>query len=89
MISNKTTQRPFFTLPSFFPSPEKSYILPSYAEAIASTLASEEDFSTQKKSSSLDPAVLRFLDVEAVESDMDISSTDSSAHSQSMSTSSS
>jgi len=79
---------PFFTLPTFFPSPEKSYVLPSYTQALASTFASQRNFPHRKKSNSIDPGVSQFLDVSALESDMDTSLTDSSGHSKLMSTSS-
>ena len=88
MISNGVVHRPFFTLPQFFPSPEKSYVLPSYAEALASTFASTQNFPMHEKLSSLDPLVKQLVDVIALESDMESSSIDSSGHSQSMSTSS-
>ena len=38
--TSETRDRPFFARPDFFPSPEKSYALPPYAEGVATTLAS-------------------------------------------------
>jgi hypothetical protein len=86
MISNGVVHRPFFTLPQFFPSPKKSYVLPSYAEALASTFASTQNFPMHEKLSSLDPLVMQFVDATALESDTESSSTTSNGHSQSMST---
>jgi len=88
MMFEEVVHWPFFTLPTFSPSPEKSYVLPSYAEALASTFASQRYFPQPQKSNSIDPGVSEFLDVSALEFDMDTSLTDSSGHSQSMSTSS-
>jgi hypothetical protein len=88
MTYNSVATRPFFTLPSFFPSPEKPFLLPSYAEAVAGTLASQQDFCRWRKSKSLDPTILQFIDETALESEQEISSTESSDDSHSMSSSS-
>jgi len=62
--------------------------LPLYATTLASTFASEQNMPIRKKSSNLDPRVLQFLDVGAIELEKETSSIDSSGHSQSMSMSS-
>jgi len=81
MIPRQAIHRLFFTLPGFFPSLKKSYALPSYVVALASTFASNRNMSTRKKSSNLDPRVLQFLDVGAIELEKETSSFDSSGHS--------
>lgn len=61
---------PFFGRPDYFPSPEKSFDLPVYAEDMAQ--ASEVYGNTYSLSSTLnrvDPRILNFVDDEALESD--------------------
>lgn len=70
MNVNSPSHLPFFGRLDFFPSPEKSFDLPVYAEDMAQ--AFEVHGNTSSLSSTLnrvDPRVLRFVDDEALESD--------------------
>jgi len=88
-MSNVKAHQPSFTLPTFLPSPEKSFtVLPSYAEALASAFAFQPDFPIREKSRSSDPRILQFVDDSAVKSEQDTLSIDSSDPSHSLSTSS-
>jgi hypothetical protein len=84
MTSNFGGHRPFLTISSFVSSPEKSFALPEYAEALASAFASQGDLPRHQKSRTVDPRVLQFVDVIAIESETDTLSTNSSVHSHSM-----
>ena len=59
---------PFFRRPDFFRSPEKSFILPIYAEELAQSLQSFEVDSAVLCRHRIDPRVLQFVDVEAISS---------------------
>jgi hypothetical protein len=84
MTSNRQGHRPFFALSSFLSSPERSFALPEYAEALASTFASQGNLTSRQKSRTVDPRVLQFVDAAAIESETDTMSTDSGGHSDSM-----
>ena len=88
MTYTEARHRPFYSLPGFFPSPEKHYILPPYAEALAVDYTSQGYIPTRDMTGTLDPRVLQFLDMVALEVDEKTLCTNSSAHSQSMSSSS-
>ena len=72
---------PFFANPAFFPSPTKSYSLPSYAEDVCKA-SPELRPVFACKGRTIDPHVLHFID-DSVGSDSDTS------HSEDSSTSSS
>lgn len=61
--------RPFFFNPSFFPSPPKSFVLPSYAEEMANQYARNRESSLPCRSTFVSNRVLQFVDTEAVESE--------------------
>ena len=69
---------PFFANPAFFPSPTKSYFLPSYAEDVCR--ASPELRSVFAcKGRTIDPRVLHFIDDSAGASDSDTSHSEDSS----------
>lgn len=66
--------RPFFCQQDFFPSPPKSYQLPSYGKGIGSQYI-RLPVSPRHCQSTYDFGnVLHFLDIEAIESDSELSS---------------
>jgi hypothetical protein len=77
--------RLFFCDPKFYPSPPKSWKLPTYANDIANQLAG--GFYQSFKSNYRPGRVLEFLDIEALESDGQASS-DADISDSSMSSSS-
>ena len=69
---------PYFANPAFFPSPTKSYSLPSYAEDVCK--ASPELRSMFScKGRTVDPCVLHFIDDSAGASDSDTSHSEDSS----------
>ena len=73
---------PFFANPAFFPSPTKSYSLPSYAKDVCRASPELRPVFTCK-GRTIDPHVLHFIDDSTGASDFDTS------HSEDSSTSSS
>ena len=73
------THRPFFCDPKFYPSPPKSWHLPSYANDVANELAKGSYRTSRPKELML--RGLEYVDLEAVETDdegsSDADSTDS------------
>jgi hypothetical protein len=60
---------PFFLAPDFFPSPEKSFQLPVYAELLAIAFAAQHIADPVRRTKYLDPRVHELMDVEVCESD--------------------
>jgi hypothetical protein len=81
------SHRPFFCRSGFFSSPLKTFQLPSYAEGIASLYVDEDFRFTPVRKRLRHHGALRYLDVEAVETDSQMSSYEGSDVTMSPSTS--
>jgi hypothetical protein len=60
---------PFFLESDFFPSPEKSFHLPVYAELLAIAFVAQHIADPVSRTKYLDPRVHELMDVEACEFD--------------------
>ena len=70
---------PFFRRPDFFPSPEKSFDLPVYAEEMAEAFIFRGCSRRLPRHQHIDPRVLDFVDVEVLSSSAEVDSHSSSS----------